>query len=224
VRLTDLEKSVGGLSNPGKMPGPGWSISAFRCVTGSALAKREGTPCASCYARKGRYVFPAVQAALERRFRAWESDRAAWRENMIALLNLKAEIYSRRNRGERLPFRWFDSGDLQNVGMLADIVDVAKRTPAVIHWLPTQERAIVRVYLRNGGRIPENLSVRVSSSLRNIVADGLRSQGVRSSLVIDKGASVATGVTLCPAPKQGNSCRDCRACWVSSRPIAYTAH
>ena len=35
-----------------KMPGTTFAIDAFACITGSKLAKIEGTPCASCYARR----------------------------------------------------------------------------------------------------------------------------------------------------------------------------
>ncbi len=46
-------------------------------------------------------------------------------------------------------FRWFDSGDLQSVEMVRDIVAVAERTPEIRHWLPTREYATVREYLRH---------------------------------------------------------------------------
>ena len=59
---------VGGFSAPSKMPCHGFSIPAKYCKVGSILRKVKGTACSFCYALKGRYVFPVVQNALERRF------------------------------------------------------------------------------------------------------------------------------------------------------------
>ena len=61
---------VGGLSRPSKMPGWGYSIPAIYCKMGAILSKIPGAVCRFCYAKKGRYIFPVVQAAMERRFRA----------------------------------------------------------------------------------------------------------------------------------------------------------
>ena len=107
--------------------------------------------------------------------------------------------------------------------MLHDIIQVARDTPGVLHWLPTQERGILDEYLRGGGNIPGNLTIRVSSPVVGIVARPFARQGVRASLVVTPG-SVPDGAQACPAPRQGNRCLDCRACWRSENPIAYTAH
>ena len=66
-KVSTADKLVGGLSAPGKMPCKSFSISAFLCQTGGRLSKILGSVCAMCYARKGRYMFANVQAALARR-------------------------------------------------------------------------------------------------------------------------------------------------------------
>lgn len=139
---------VGGLSSPGKMPGYGWSISAKRCKRGSKMQKVSGSTCSHCYAMKGRYSFDNVQQAQERRLANLEDPR--WESAMIFLL--KDEEY----------FRWFDSGDLQNVDHLDMIVRVCNNTPNCKHWLPTREFSIVKEYLQNN-TIPSNLVIRLSS-------------------------------------------------------------
>ena len=69
------------LSSPSKMPGYGYSIPAFRCKIGSLLRQIKGTVCNSCYALKGRYVFPVVKDAMERRFSALSHPQ--WVEAMV---------------------------------------------------------------------------------------------------------------------------------------------
>ena len=40
-------------------------------------------------------------------------------------------------------FRWHDSGDIQDVKHLEDIVEVTRQTPEIMHWLPTLETRIL---------------------------------------------------------------------------------
>ena len=39
MKIKEIEKKIGTLSNPSKMPAFGWGISAKHCKTGSKLAK-----------------------------------------------------------------------------------------------------------------------------------------------------------------------------------------
>ena len=43
MKIKDIEKKIGTLSNPSKMPSYAWGISAKHCNTGSKLAKIKGT-------------------------------------------------------------------------------------------------------------------------------------------------------------------------------------
>ena len=215
----ELDRLTGGLSKPSKMPGLAWNISAFLCIVGSAL-REAGKPfvCAGCYALKGRYVFPATIAAMARRFQAWKSTPEAWIQGMIGSI-LKAGIPW---------FRWFDSGDLQSVDMLRNIVRVCQGTPDIAHWLPTRERDIVSEYLKAGGRIPRNLTIRLSSPRVDTILPVSKVgplKGIPVSGVHSHGARVPRGVYACPAPLQGGECGECRECWNGRRKVvSYTAH
>jgi hypothetical protein len=215
----ELRRLTGGLSAPSKMPGYAWNISAFLCMVGSILRK-AGKPfvCAGCYALKGRYVFPNTIAAMERRFQAWKGNPEAWAEAMGASI-LKAGIPW---------FRWFDSGDLQTVDMLRDIVGVCRETPGIAHWLPTRERDIVGEYLTQGGKIPRNLTIRLSSPRVGSILPVSKTgplKGIPVSGVHSHGAKVPRGVFPCPAPLQGGECGECRECWNGRRKVvSYTAH
>lgn len=197
---------VGGLSSPSKMPGHGYSISAAKCNVGSKLRKVKGSVCSHCYACKGRYVFPNVQNAMQKRYDSM-ADLTQWTFNMVQAIEASGDQY----------FRWHDSGDLQSIEHLMAIVQVAVMTPKVMHWLPTKEYAVVRQYKKQYGMFPTNLTVRVSAPM---VAGQAPDLGQPTSTVVTH-VEQAT----CPAPKQGGKCLECRKCWdANTMNVAYLAH
>ena len=180
---------------------------------GSKLRAIPGSICSKCYALKGRYLFKNVRDALERRFESLHHHQ--WVEAMAYLINSRKLTY----------FRWHDAGDLQGVWHLRNIAKVAELTPNCRHWLPTRELRTVGEYLEDHVR-PENLNIRLSAmSFDKRAPEGFaRKRGLTVS-----GAryfyATATGSHDCPAPTQGNSCGDCRACWdVDTFSISYKQH
>lgn len=206
MRTSELETLTGGLSRPSKMPGFAWSISARHCGTGGKLQKVSGSVCSKCYALRGRYVFPNVQKALERRLEAWRSNKS-WVAHMVALLSVRCKDVPY--------FRWFDSGDLASEAMLRDIVAVANALPLIHFWLPTKEAGIVKGY---SGQVPANLTIRLSAPMIGLTIPPKEGMIMTSSVNAGKGWQ-------CPAPTQGNKCLDCRACWDSTvRNVDYQLH
>jgi protein gp88 len=223
MTVHEATQITGGLSAPSKMPGFAYSIPAQRCVTGSKLVNVKGSVCEGCYALKGRYVFSNVRDAQERRFASLYDPR--WCDAMVVL------IESKRKAGHTF-FRWHDAGDLQSILHLLNIVEVARRTPDVRHWLPTREYAIVRYFLRHQeryGDFPENLTVRVSAHMVNGKAPAM---GLPVSTVYTD--SPPEGAHACPASTErhramskdgGPSCGDCRACWDTTvEHVSYPMH
>lgn len=201
ARTVDLLEYVGGLSSPSKMPGWAYSLPAKECKTGGKLQRIAGSVCHGCYAMKGRYLFPAVQAALYRRLVAIA--RPLWAEVM-------AELIKRKSKREPF-FRWHDSGDIQSIEHMRAIAHVAELTPSVRHWLPSREYRLVREYFETEPSPPANLNVRLSAHMLGGVAPRFPGLPVTVSTV-SKGAA-PKGAHRCPAPKQGNVCGSCRACW-----------
>lgn len=197
---------VKGLTAPSKLPCHSHNIPAIECNVGSRLRKVKGTVCFECYALKGLYrkYKKTVDPSQRRRFEALEHPQ--WVEAMTYLVTKrKMDI-----------FRWFDSGDLQSIAHLANIVDVASKCPSCKFWLPTREYVIVSSFIREHGKLPSNLILRLSAH----IVDGkppkalARRLGVRTSTVVTSGAS-------CPSKRQSNKCLDCRACWSSVENISY---
>lgn len=199
------ESIVGSLSKPSKMPGHAYGISAKRCITGSALAKVPNSVCSKCYALKGRYTFPNVVNAHEKRFESLANDK--WVELVTFLIRQTGDLH----------FRWHDSGDLQGVWHLEKIVEVAKNCPEVQFWLPTREKQIVFDYLRTHNNFPKNLVVRVSAAM----IDGPAPAGFSNTSTVVTKPEDAT----CVAPKQQGVCGFCRACWDPEvANVAYLKH
>lgn len=213
---------IGGLSEPSKMPGYSYSISAFRCNVGGSLRSVEGSTCNHCYACKGNYVrFPAVQKALERRYRSLFDPR--WTASFINLLHLS---HIRKHNF----FRWHDSGDLQSFEHLINIVNVARFCPHMRFWLPTREYSLVDRYLREYAKFPDNLVVRVSAHMIDKIAP---SRFSTTSAVLGRHTSVEDfkqrnpnlAFSVCPAPNQGGKCENCRSCWNSHvSTVVYKEH
>ena len=210
--IKEAELAVGNLSRPSKMPSYAWSISARRCNVGSKLAKVKGSVCEGCYALKGRYMFSNTQDALERRYNAWDSDRAKWVDAMIYLMHNKQHIV---NAGV---FRFFDSGDIQGSAMLDDINTVAWASPTIRFWLPTKEYKLVKNYDKE---IAPNLVIRVSAPT---VDKGFSGYTHISTVYNKDNIDTAEG-HICPSSKQGNQCGSCRACWNDKvSEVSYIAH
>ena len=200
MQTKEALKIIGGsLSKPSKMPG--WSIGlpAKECKTGGKLQKVPGSVCYDCYALKGCYVFKVVQEAQYRRLKA--IDHLDWVEAMATLINSKKPDV----------FRWHDSGDVQDELHLAKIFTVCMMTPTKKHWMPTRE-AWNKKHL---WKKPPNLVIRFSAPMVNQRAP---ESWPNSSEVVTSGAT-------CPAPKQNNECKDCRACWAATiKTVSYGKH
>jgi hypothetical protein len=214
--------AIGGLSKPSKMPGHGFSLPAAYCQTGSILRLQDGSTCAACYACKGRYLFANVQAAMERRWQllmaALQGDDAAqfdyelaW-DRVLEYLQAKGETW----------FRWHDSGDLQGPDHARLILRLAQAHPRMHFWLPTKEYALAKLMEDEG--IPANLCVRLSRPMVGQPCPITPAGPLAYSSVRPRGTNPFEWEFKCPAPDQGNTCGDCRACWNPSVQVCYEQH
>jgi hypothetical protein len=197
MNVAQAVEYVGGFSAPSKMPCQGFSIPARYCKTGQKLRNVAESICSKCYALKGRYGFPNVQNALERRFANLKND--LWVQAMtIAIRGTESSGF----------FRWHDSGDIQDVAHLDKIVQVARNLPEIKFWLPTREYGIVSEWIKANGALPENLTVRLSA----LMLEGQPPVGIAKRLNLTTSGVSKSGFT-CPSSTQGNKCLTCRACW-----------
>jgi hypothetical protein len=197
----EANKITGGLTYTTKMPGPSYNTPASRCITGAKLRNVKNSVCSSCYALKGNYKrFPKVEEALERRFQSLGHE--SWVTAMATLI-----------KGHKF-FRWHDAGDLQSMQHLENIFEVCRLTPDTRHWMPTREARFLT--LMDPDIVPSNLIIRMSSHM--IDQKPVKFWPWTSTVTSGHDAS-------CPAPKQGNKCGSCRACWNRSVPtVSYGKH
>ena len=196
---------TGGLSVTDKMPCDSHGIPARECNVGSRLVKVKGSTCHGCYALKGRYAMPTTERAGYRRLHAL--GHPEWIDAMVTLV-------ARQKSGH---FRWFDSGDLQSLDHLRQIMEVIKATPHIQHWLPSREYKLLDLHKALHGDWPANVVVRRSAHL--IDGPPPKTKDPTSTVVTDDSK------VTCRAPWQGNQCLDCRDCWNPTvRNVAYRKH
>ena len=197
----EAKEITGGLTYTTKMPGPSYNTPASRCITGAKLRNVKNSVCSSCYALKGNYKrFPKVEEALERRFQSL--GHVSWVTAMATLI-----------KGHKF-FRWHDAGDLQSMQHLENIFEVCRLTPDTQHWMPTREARFLT--LMDPDIVPSNLIIRMSSHM--IDQKPVKFWPWTSTVTSGHDAS-------CPAPKQGNTCGSCRACWSRDvKTVSYGKH
>jgi hypothetical protein len=204
----------GGLTQTSKMPCKSYSLPTEACQTGFKMAQIPGTVCAVCYADRGFYsmyaktIKPAQFARLDSLTDEMWADAIA---NSI---------------GNDSFFRWHDSGDLQSLSHLEQIVRVCELTPNTRHWLPTREFGIVKEFISKHGinSIPGNLVVRLSAMrIDEPVKIPKSLQGIRGITVSNVHKSAPLG-QACAAPEQNGECRNCRECWNPDTVISYAVH
>jgi hypothetical protein len=205
------------------MPGYSFGLDAFKCITGSELAKVPGSTCEKCYARKNFYrTWIPAKVARERRHAGLEHPR--WVEAMALLINHRCK--------DEPWFRWHDSGDIMSLRHLENIVEVCRRTPTVRHWLPTREYGFVERYLKKHGAFAANLCVRVSATmvgekpklpmmLRALPTSTVHRHG-EGPVQVDRQRCHSIA---CRAPERENTCGKCRACWSTKvKSVSYGEH
>ena len=198
MKVKEAAAITGSMTRTSKMPGLSYSLPAWECKTGSKLRKIKNSVCSMCYALKGNYTrYKASKAAQYVRLASLTKE--LWTAAMVA--QIQRQKY----------FRWHDAGDVQDLQHLNKIFEVCKLTPDTKHWMPTRE-AWVKDHLAS---CPDNLIIRLSAPM---VDQAAPDSWPHTSTVVTSGRT-------CPAPDQGNQCKDCRACWDKEvKNIAYGEH
>ena len=205
--LKQAKELIGGYTVTSKMPTISYSISAKDCITGSKLRKIKNTVCSDCYALKGNYIRYAknIEPAMKRRLNSISSPN--WVNAMVYIMNHQKAVV---NSGL---FRWHDSGDIQSFDHLDKIVQIAKQTPNIKHWLPTKESKFINNFK---GVIPANLIIRLSGSF----IDGKAPKYKNTSTVVSN-----KDKATCKAFEHNGQCNNCTKCWDSSiKNVSYLNH
>tara|TARA_R100000808_G_scaffold22451_1_gene48843 strand:+ start:324 stop:1016 length:693 start_codon:yes stop_codon:yes gene_type:complete len=217
------DENLGGMSDASKMPWLSWSLNSDDCKLGAILKFAPGSVCSGCYADKGNYNYPNVVAAQARRLDTLSTNadtRSKWVDNFVQFFQGHLDLGLPEDKRY---FRWFDSGDLQSVEMLADIVEIARRVPEMQFWLPTREMSMIKEYLFTSPHIPDNICIRISA---NRVGKKRPSPiSILHPRLSDSAVEYYDEeYQKCPASEQDNSCGDCRKCWDPTAKVGYPYH
>ena len=219
---------IGTLGHSSKMGNDvnNFGISVQNCGIGSKLHKCKGSVCENCYAYDGNYNYPSVQKSHAKRLENLEvQDRETWVHGMVFLIDRSGKKF----------FRWLDSGDFNKsakangIEFLIRIVEVAKLTPKVKHWIPSKEYPIIKEYLEQYGSFPENVVVRISDYMvdKNKFKPNAN---YKISTVISKVENYnlikTNNSVLCHATIDGShKCGECKKCCSKKYDqIVYLAH
>lgn len=219
MRLTIPGTRVGILSEPSKMPCKSFSLPAVRSCPSAVFG--ENTICGSCYARKGFYVWPVVQKALEARF-YWAIQAClvpSLGDQFVDLLVLaiRNEAGRQYKRGEtQAVFRVHDSGDLFSPQYAELWYRICFLCPNVKFWFPTRQWNTKNTFMI--------LTLQKLDSLPNVAVRPSALHFEDSVPCVD-GLSAGTTASVfnynCPASEQDNKCLSCRQCWTKTIPISY---
>ena len=213
------------LTEARKMPCASWSLPA-REACPYAL-NGVGTICNSCYADKGSYTqYPGVKNAQRARF-SWVRECLKTDEGTDAFVSTMVDVI---RRARNPYFRVHDSGDLFSPAYTWAWVRIVQALPDVRFWFPTRSwRPLTMSKLSPATKVAwelalmalaaePNVTVRPSALFFNAPAPRIPGLSAGSTAADD-------GSFTCPASKQDNECRDCRACWdAPATPISYRAH
>ena len=126
--LKAAQEITGKLSNRNsKMPGSTFAISAKHCNVGGKLVNVKGSVCDRCYAIKLQNLRPSVDKGWTANYLAATTMIASNPDKWAA--GAAFQINRMAKKSGEMYHRWFDSGDLASVDMLAAICKAAVLTP-----------------------------------------------------------------------------------------------
>jgi hypothetical protein len=196
------------LSKTSKLDGiMSWSLQAIDTCPGSSDGNGGLVPaCQGCYATTGNYRFANVKKPREFNREDWKRD--SWVSDMVQALD--SSRY----------FRWFDSGDMYDLGLAIKILAVMELTPHCKHWLPTRMHKFIKFqHTIDAMMALPNVVVRLSSdSVNGDIIKGQTTSTIFSDIV-------PAGAVECKAYQHEGKCNGCRACYNKDvKVIAYKAH
>lgn len=207
------------------MPCASWSLPAREACPFALTG--VGTICEHCYADKGSYTqYPSVKIAQRQRFN-WVRECLKTVEGTDSFVQTMVTAIRRANNPY---FRVHDSGDLFSPAYTWAWVRIVQSLPEVRFWFPTRSwRPLTMPKLSATTKVAWELALMALAAEGNVT---VRPSALFFNAPAPRIPGLAAGSTAandgsfsCPASKQDNECRDCRACWDSPElAISYRAH
>lgn len=188
-----------------------WGLPVSTCAKKEAGCEWSTCHPKNCYAQRGQYRFPNVIEAQEARLKNTENP-----DFTIALTTIL---------NKHKYFRFFDSGDFGNSGIMRSIMKACELAPFTKIHIPTKQYALVEWY-KGIWPIPENVVIRAGMHVIDVDTDEAEQFTARfdNIAIVSKKAwthpYVVNGVMahVCPAARNNPAGAvrcviDCDWCW-----------
>ena len=200
-------------SNTAKMKVTGKRVRSWSLEAGvTCPMAKDSEVCKDCYAKKGMYRFPVVQAV--RKHNRDDYKTPDWQTRM------------KEEAGKLDMVRLFDSGDCETHLLARKLHDVIQATPNTQWWFPTRMDKSPKMtgILASISRLP-NVALRLSADnigLNNQERPGVNSYVIRPEDIFE---AKSKGIHICPVGVNASqkSCDTCTACYTDV-DVAYVLH
>ena len=124
-----------------------------------------------------------------------------------------------------LKFRYFVSGDINDLNQLIKIVYVAELNKMVKFWLPTHRFDLIKRYCDLGFKIPSNLKIRISNPIPDTKTPKFLIKEYKKYGLSWSESSLNRKRVNCKASYNSKSCleNNCDKCF-SDKPVTYFLH
>ena len=164
---------------------------------------RADAPCRKgCYALKGNWLFPNVKNSLENNLKEFLEDKEKFFNDIVKFINNGLTTYKY--------FRWFSSGDIVNLDFFNGMIETAKKCKQTKFLCFTKKFEIVNDYLKNGGKIPNNLKIVFSTWTKDFKVEN--PFNLPMTYVFFKKEENNADIPNLAIPCKGK-CDECLACW-----------
>lgn len=164
---------------------------------------RKDAPCAhGCYGKKGNFTYKAVQEAQRHNYDCYVEDSDGYFNEIISYLNDALISYKY--------FRWHTVGDIVDYNYFLGMIRVAQKCKQVKFLCFTKKFDIVNDYMRNNGKIPNNLKIVFSAWHKAFKVDNPFDFPI--AYVFFKKQELNPDIPDMAIPCGGH-CPECLACW-----------
>lgn len=177
---------------------------------------RKDAPCAhGCYGKKGNFTYKTAQEAQQHNYNCYVEDSKGYFDQIISFLNDALISYKF--------FRWHTVGDIVDYNYFLEMIRVAKKCKQVKFLCFTKKFDIVNNYVRQGGKIPNNLKIVFSAWHKAFKVDNPFNFPV--AYVFFKKADLNPNIPELAIPCKGH-CPECLACWSlkKSQSVFFNQH
>lgn len=160
---------------------------------------RKNAPCRKlCYACRGNFAYKNTKQALQLRYDLYKHNPQFYFDKITIETSNPLKDYKRF-------FRWHASGDIVDKEYFLGMIKVAQKNENTIYLCFTKKFEIVNDFLKNGGIIPQNLTI-VFSDWKGLKMDNPYNLPI--AYVDSISENIPTNIKKC-----NNRCSQCMNCW-----------